>query len=539
MRTRVVIQSRLNSSRLPGKALLSLAGMPLIELVARRAARSGHEVIVATSVESYDDRISEHLERVGLPVYRGSLDDVLDRFEQSTRDLDPGDRVVRLTGDNPVADADLVDELIAAMEASEHDYARVDIEEVPEGLGAEAFTVDLLRAAAATATAPYDREHVTPWIRRQGELLFVPAANPGDPVAYRCTVDCLADYDRVSRLFAPKDDAIAVPWAELVADLKRKVDAAGPMVPEVSGREGQRFSRLLLGGSQLGGDYGLANRTGQPDAPTVRAMLATAVARGVSHVMTGRMDGRSEAVVRAGSNPALQQRIGVITQLAPMPKGSSPEVAALSVEASLERSFAELGGRRAGVVLFGSVSDALAGKAAAWHRLQEYQASGEVAEIGVVVDDPGDVPALDALDGVNMVLVRASIADRRFTRPATADRLAHLASQGALIAAKGVLMQGVLVTDGPLREDLPGNVDAVRAGVRDAAAELGRDPLDLCVSWVASLPWVDAVVVGAETEAQLEQLIRAASRPALNSVAMLRAADCVPHATPELLAAAS
>ena len=67
-RTRVVIQSRLNSSRLPGKALMTIGGMPLIELVARRASRDGHEVVVATSEEQYDTRIFDHLARVDLEI---------------------------------------------------------------------------------------------------------------------------------------------------------------------------------------------------------------------------------------------------------------------------------------------------------------------------------------------------------------------------------------------------------------------------------------------------------------------------------------
>src|SRR6478735_1250818 len=198
-RTRVVIQSRLNSSRLPGKAMLTIAGMPLIELVARRASRSGHEVVVATSEEPYDERIAGHLSSVGIPIVRGSLDDVLSRFVEATADLAPDDRVVRLTGDNPVADADLVDELLAALDASDHRYGRVDIDQVPEGLGAEAFSVAALREANATTTDAYDREHVTPWLRRTlGELLFVPRGCPDDVHAYRATVDTLGDYVRVS-----------------------------------------------------------------------------------------------------------------------------------------------------------------------------------------------------------------------------------------------------------------------------------------------------------------------------------------------------
>ncbi|MGL5851560.1 MAG: cytidylyltransferase domain-containing protein, partial [Phycicoccus sp.] len=90
---RVVVQSRLSSSRLPGKALLTTAGMPLVELVARRAARSGHEVVVATSVEATDERVVATLARAGIATVRGSLDDVLGRFVAATADLADDDLV--------------------------------------------------------------------------------------------------------------------------------------------------------------------------------------------------------------------------------------------------------------------------------------------------------------------------------------------------------------------------------------------------------------------------------------------------------------
>lgn len=218
--TRVVIQSRLNSTRLPGKAMLELAGMPLIELVARRAARAGHDVVVATSTQRGDDRIARCVGRCGIRVVRGSLGDVLGRFGEASADLRPDDQVVRLTGDNPVVDADLVDELLEAIERSGHRYGRVDIGQVPEGLGAEGFTVGDLRRACAEATTAFDREHVTPWLRRElGELLFVPEGAPTDLVAHRTTVDTLDDYVRVATLFDDVPDPVAAPWRDLTARL--------------------------------------------------------------------------------------------------------------------------------------------------------------------------------------------------------------------------------------------------------------------------------------------------------------------------------
>jgi spore coat polysaccharide biosynthesis protein SpsF len=387
-RTRVVIQSRLNSSRLPGKAMLTIAGMPLIELVARRASRSGHEVVVATSAEQYDERIAGHLASVGIAVVRGSLDDVLGRFVQATADLDPTDRVVRLTGDNPLADADLVDELIAAVDASGHAYGRVDIDQVPEGLGAEVFGVQALRDAAAQATAAYDREHVTPWLRRTlGELLFVPADCPDDVFAYRATVDTLGDYVRVSSLFDGEEDPVAVPWAELMAKLVGRVDRAGDRVGATRTDAG-RLSGVILSART----FESATRDELPAerAERLRTLIAEAIERGVTHIDVGRDDGRAEELVRACAEPALVRRFGLISRAAcpPVPGAArEPELDDLAVEASVERTFATLGRRGVDVLAFPGAACA----ARAWRRARAYREDGVVAALGLVAETAADV----------------------------------------------------------------------------------------------------------------------------------------------------
>ena len=293
MRTRVVIQSRLTSSRLPGKALLTLAGMPLIELVARRAANTGHEVVVATSDEQYDRRIAEHLEGVGLDVVRGPLDDVLARFVTAAAGLSDTDRVVRLTGDNPVADGALVDELVAAVERSPHDYGRVDIDRVPEGFGAEVFSAGVLREAADRARSAYDREHVTPWIRRSGgELLFVPDGAPTDLYAYRCTIDCLDDYDRVCGAFAGVEDPVAVPWQRPRGPRGRRVAGRGSRPPPQPGpRSPPPRVRVAC------------PRT----VRRCRDLFTVAVSHGISHTLLH--DEAAQRAHRAGTTPRLRQRL--------------------------------------------------------------------------------------------------------------------------------------------------------------------------------------------------------------------------------------
>lgn len=477
-RTRVVVQSRLNSSRLPGKALMTIGGMPLVELVARRASRGGHEVVVATSDEHYDTRIAEHLHAVGIPVVRGELDDVLGRFVHATADLDPDDRVVRLTGDNPVMDADVIDELLAAMDASGDDYGRVDIDVVPEGLGAEGFWVRDLRRAAETTHDPYDREHVTPWLRRDlGELLFAPAANPGDPKRFRCTVDTLDDFDRASRLFAQVDDPVAAPWTQLMGLLAKEVAAAGVSVPERDSALG--LSSFVYGGSRLA----------ESPAPETRVMLTDAVARGVTHVEVGRADGAAEAVLRACADPQLVQRMKVVSRLHPLAGGG-----AAAAEAGLERSFATIGRRTATAVLVDGLVDA---GPQVWARLTRYRDEGTVAAIGVSVASVAEAWEALSLKGIDLLELPLHP-----DAPLPADLRAAARKARVELLARSVYAGGRLITDPRI------------VGLADTLGRDGAD--DLLMAYALGHPEVSAVAVGSVDRAQLRRNLDLSAREPLS-----------------------
>lgn len=362
--------------------MMSLAGMPLIELVARRASRTGFGVVVATSTEAYDDRIAQHLERVGIPVVRGDLDDVLGRFLLATADMAPEDRVIRLTGDNPVTDAGLVQEMLDEMSATAFDYGRVDIDRAPEGLGAEAFSVGALRRAGSEATDAYDREHVTPWIRRNlGEYLFVPEATYADHVVYRCTTDCLHDYDRVSRLFDGVADPVAIGWREIFERLHAMVQGFGPLAVD-TGHLG-RMTSVLLGASGLGPARG----------DVLRDCFAAAVDRGVSHAF---VDIALAPTVARGTLPGLRQRLASMLVLG----GGRVDVRAV-----LEEAFAHLQVRHAAAVF-----DPAAEPGEAWQVLGSYRDAGVIGEIGVMAPSVAEVK-VERRDGQTMLAVPVTAAD--------------------------------------------------------------------------------------------------------------------------------
>src|SRR5262245_31837623 len=119
-----ILQARMSSSRLPGKVLKPLMGKPMLARQLQRVKRATRldKLVVATSLDAPDDALVDVCENEGVPCFRGSLHDVLDRFYHCAVEYQASD-VVRLTGDCPLADHQLIDELIAFYEGGAFDYA--------------------------------------------------------------------------------------------------------------------------------------------------------------------------------------------------------------------------------------------------------------------------------------------------------------------------------------------------------------------------------------------------------------------------------
>jgi glutamate-1-semialdehyde 2,1-aminomutase/spore coat polysaccharide biosynthesis protein SpsF len=204
MRTAVVVQARMSSSRFPGKMLATIRGVPLAVWVCKRAAEAKlvDVVVLATSAESSDDPLARTVEQAGFRVFRGSLDDVLERFAGAARSVD-ADIVVRVTGDCPLMDPDLLDEMLHVFSRNEHDYlSNVSPPTFPDGLDLEIMRMQALESAARKARTKHDREHVTPYLRQHPEELAVGNyTNPrGDESRLHWSVDEPRDLHLIERL---------------------------------------------------------------------------------------------------------------------------------------------------------------------------------------------------------------------------------------------------------------------------------------------------------------------------------------------------
>jgi glutamate-1-semialdehyde 2,1-aminomutase/spore coat polysaccharide biosynthesis protein SpsF len=200
-----IIQARCSSTRLPHKVLLPIMGKPLFMQLIERAQHSRlmTQLIVATSTDSSDDLLAELCKNQGIVCYRGSLEDVLDRFYHAALSY-PAEHIVRLTGDCPLVDPSLIDQLITLHLNTQADYSSNCLApSYPDGFDVEVVKWSALQAAHQQATLASDREHVLPYIYRHPEQFKVASLTAADDWSHlRCTVDHLEDFVLITKIFA-------------------------------------------------------------------------------------------------------------------------------------------------------------------------------------------------------------------------------------------------------------------------------------------------------------------------------------------------
>ena len=200
--TAVFLQARIDSTRLPGKALLPLAGRTVIDHVmeALREIRADIHVLL-TDGDSLES-LAPHAASCGFEIFEGPKDDVLSRYAGAVSRY--GARyVIRATGDNPLVSPSLATAILAEHIGGGFDYS--GYAGAPLGTGVEVVTASVLLEAAAEAAEPYEREHVTPYIYRRPEAFAV--HRPAAPKQFylpdaRVTLDTEKDYTFIREIFS-------------------------------------------------------------------------------------------------------------------------------------------------------------------------------------------------------------------------------------------------------------------------------------------------------------------------------------------------
>ncbi len=206
MKTVAVIQARMNSTRLPGKVLMDIAGQPMLAHVVRRLTHSSriNEIVVALTTDTADDVVEMFCRDSKIKIFRGESHDVLDRYYQTARSFQ-ADCIVRITSDCPLIDPQVVDHVIrefkdtsAALDGATNCLRRT----YPRGLDCEVFGFSALERCWRLAEKDYCREHVTIYMYEHPELFKMKNVEYKEDLSfYRWTVDEELDLKLVREIY--------------------------------------------------------------------------------------------------------------------------------------------------------------------------------------------------------------------------------------------------------------------------------------------------------------------------------------------------
>lgn len=294
-----------------------------------------------------------------------------------------------------------------------------------------------------------------------------------------------------------------------------------------SARPGASSPRLVLGAAQIGQSYGATNLAGRPDRGTVSAILDAVRAHGISHVDTARGYGDSEADL--GSAAQTGEPPAIITKIAPLSRsGNANDQIARSWAQSAEALGAA--SRSVSDLLFHRADDAL--RPGAWESLCALRNTEGIDRIGVSVQHPDELLDVLALPEIGHVQLPFNVVDRRWLTSEVCGALTD--RPDVVVVCRSVFLQGLLLND----HGWPAGIDGapILSTLDEAAIRTGSPGrAALCLRFVLAQPWVDAVVIGAETSAQVIENASLTSLPPLSADEASMVMSRVPAAGPDLV----
>lgn len=220
-----IIQARMGSTRLPGKVLFDIGRETMLARVVKRTGRARlvNEVTVATTTSEKDDALVAECERLNVPLFRGSEDNVLDRYYHAARAFG-AEVIVRITSDCPLIDPTVIDLVVREFLDGEYDYvSNVRTRWFPRGLDTEVLTFGALERAWREARETFEREHVTPYLSMHPEVFRLGSVTAEqDYSVNRWTVDTPQDLKLARAIYARLGNVDTFSWREALAVVERE-----------------------------------------------------------------------------------------------------------------------------------------------------------------------------------------------------------------------------------------------------------------------------------------------------------------------------
>lgn len=488
-RVLVLIQARTSSSRLPGKVLRRIGGMPSVCVSAKRAANTGLKVIVVTSTDSSDDQLVRTLEEHSISVRRGSLDDVRQRFIQTLAEFPECEIVVRLTADNLLPDGHFIEMVISEYVSRGLPYLSTDMGLMPYGLSVEVFSKRQFLDIHKNQIGEADKEHVTTALRNETPRNLVSFSDCESRMRLRCTIDYSKDFDVMSALFETLEEPLTASCSSIVKTL-----------------ESMKFSpqRISLGTVQLGMPYGVANSSGQPSEEEAEKILTRVYEAGVRYLDTAQAYGQSEELIgKLAKKNSFDFKL--TTKLPPSLSTESEAHFLQSISEAFEKSLERLYPLVPQAILFHRANHLEVHRGTGVHYARELADKYGIQSVGVSITSPSELLLAVSDELISQIQLPYNILDHRWTDSLNLLREFNIRGR---IQTRSCFLQGILLlSENRIPEWLPDRELFVEYLRQICPPEVAR--LQYLLSFVESVDWIDEVVIGAETDLQILEILKA------------------------------
>lgn len=449
----------------------------------------GGDVVVAISESLVDDNLAKMLMQHDIPYMRGPLDDVLKRYVMASADLQDNDFIVRLTADNVFPDGKFINELINYAITNQVEYLSTQYDQngFPYGLGAEVFRVYALRQADIYATADYDREHVTPWIKSNfihTHYLFKENLKISH---LRCTLDTLQDYLTLQVIFEEIEDPVNIKWQQLCKILSMK--------------DSKLFiSKCTLGTAQLGLAYGVTNKKGLMSEEQAFSLIECALQNGIYSFDTARGYGCAEG--RLGKILPKDKNITVVTKLTPFPEDEvNNHLYPNYVRESIQQSCNQLQKETLDILMlhrFWHYQNPII-----WNEILSLREKQVIKHLGISVNSIAEAQCALNEQNFDYIQLPYNIVDWRWNAPDFQSCIK--ANPHKTIFVRSVFLQGLMVS--PL-ELWPEKFKEIGKSLLPLLNEwvkiLKRKNIqDLCLAYANAQSWISSIIIGCQDEMEL------------------------------------
>ena len=519
----VIIQARCSSKRLPSKVLLPINNMPIIILAVKRAANKGRKIIVATSNHPSDDRLVKLLKKEKISFFRGSLNNVLSRFAHIVKNSNPNQIVFRLTADNIFPDGGLLDQLEKYFNKKKAEYLICGRNSgLPYGISVELTKAKHIVEANKKSISKFDKEHVTPFIKREHKNYYFTKYKNLKMEHYRCTIDILDEYKLIKNIFKNlKQNLIKISFKRLLYKLK---NAQFKMLNK------KKNKKIILGCAQLGSPYGINNGLVKPYTKTIKKIFKTLIDNNILSLDTARDYNNSEKIIGnffKNQKNIVKKKIKVFTKLSALnsiSKLNTKNEICKKVDNSIFSSLKYLRQKSIHTILIHRVSQLEIKEKLILKRLLELKKNKLITNIGASVQTPEELNKVLKIKEINHIQLPMNILDWRWEKY-TKKIIERKKNSNFIVHIRSVLLQGLLATN-DLSKWKKANLNTHQSKTilnwfEKLKTKFKKNSIiDLSLAFANSINWVDGIVIGVDNTDQLEQCLFIINRSKLTKKEM-------------------